>query len=25
MDEEPFMKAVTTSAAEMLNPFKKAE
>ena len=25
MDEEPFMKAVTTSAGEMLNPFKKAE
>jgi len=25
MDEEPFMKAVTSSAAEILNPFKKAE
>jgi uncharacterized membrane protein YedE/YeeE len=25
MDEEPFMKAVTTSVAELLNPFKKAE
>lgn len=25
MDEEPFVKAVTSSAAEILNPFKKAE
>ena len=25
MDEEPFIKAVTSSAAEILNPFKKAE
>ena len=25
MDEEPFIKAVSTSAAELLNPFKKAE
>ncbi len=25
MDEEPFVKAITSSATEILNPFKKAE